>query len=109
MLVGLVGCGRWGKHILRDLRSLECDVLVVARSDESVARARAGSAHAILESVAELRGVEGVVVASSTETHASVIDEALALGVPVFVEKPLCTDPSEAQRLAAAAPERLFV
>ncbi|MGZ8708554.1 MAG: Gfo/Idh/MocA family protein [Gaiellaceae bacterium] len=109
MLVGLVGCGRWGKHILRDLRSLECDVLVVARSDESVARAREGSARAVVEAVDELQGVEGVVVASSTETHAGVIHEALAFGVPIFVEKPLCTDPAEAQHLAATAPERLFV
>ena len=109
MLVGLVGCGRWGQHILRDLRSLKCDVLVVARSDESVGRARAGNAHAVVASVAELQGVEGVVVASSTDTHAAVIDEALALDVPVFVEKPLCPDPAEARRLAAAANERLFV
>ena len=23
--VGLAGCGRWGRHILRDLRSLGCE------------------------------------------------------------------------------------
>jgi predicted dehydrogenase len=107
--VGLVGCGRWGKHILRDLRTLECDVLVVARSDESVARAREGNARAVVGTVDELQEVEGVVVASSTETHARLLDEVLELGLPVFVEKPLCTDPGEAKRLAATAPERLFV
>ena len=40
VVVGLVGCGRWGRHILRDLVSLGCEVPVVARSDASVARAR---------------------------------------------------------------------
>ena len=34
---------------------------------------------------------------------------ALRLGVPVFVEKPLCTDPGDAARLAAGAGDRLFV
>ena len=36
MVVGLVGCGNWGRHILRDLVSLGCEVPVVARSPESV-------------------------------------------------------------------------
>lgn len=109
MRVGLVGCGRWGKHILRDLRSLECDVLVVARSDESAARAQEGGAREVVESVAELKEVEGVIVASSTESHGQVLDEALELDVPVFVEKPLCADPGDGRRLAATAPDRLFV
>jgi dTDP-4-dehydrorhamnose 3,5-epimerase len=26
VIVGLVGCGRWGRHILRDLVSLGCEV-----------------------------------------------------------------------------------
>lgn len=109
MLVGLVGCGRWGKHILRDLRTLGCDVPVVARSAESVGRARAGGARTVVASLSDLRGIDGVVVATTTETHAAVVDEALALGVPVFVEKPLCADPTAARRLAAHAPDRLFV
>jgi Trk K+ transport system NAD-binding subunit len=35
VVVGLVGCGRWGRHILRDLVALGCEVHVVARSEES--------------------------------------------------------------------------
>ena len=44
MVVGLVGCGNWGRHILRDLVSLGCEVPVVVRSQESKARAREGGA-----------------------------------------------------------------
>jgi predicted dehydrogenase len=109
VLVGLVGCGRWGKHILRDLRALGCDVPVVARSQASVARARTGGAQAIVEAVHRLDEVDGVVVATTTATHAKVVEETLELGVPVFVEKPLCSDPAAARRLAANAPDRLFV
>lgn len=107
--VGLAGCGRWGRHILRDLLSLGCEVPVVARSEASRDRAHDGGATEIVAEIAALREVDGVVVATPTSTHAEVVEEALALGVPVFVEKPLTADLASARRLAAAAPERLFV
>jgi predicted dehydrogenase len=107
--VALVGCGRWGAHILRDLLALGCDVPVVARSDESRRRARALGAGDLVGSIAELPPVDGAVVATPTTTHAAVVDELLALGMPVYVEKPLTDDPASARRLADAAPDRLFV
>jgi predicted dehydrogenase len=107
--VALVGCGRWGRHILRDLTALGCEVPVVARSEASVERGREGAAAEIVADVASLRKVEGVVVATPTSTHAEVVEEALELGVPVFVEKPLTADVDSARRLAAIAPDRLFV
>jgi predicted dehydrogenase len=109
MEIGLVGCGVWGENVLRDLRLVGCDVRVVARSTASVGRAREGGATAIVGIVEELGGVAGVVVATPIETHAEVLDEALALDVPVFVEKPLCDDADDAARLAAHSQGRLFV
>jgi len=109
MRVALVGCGDWGRHILRDLRTLGCEVPVVARSEASLARARAGGAAEIVPSVSALEDVSGVVVATTTIAHAEATDDALALGVPVFVEKPLCPDAAVARRLAELAPDRLFV
>jgi len=109
MVVGLVGCGNWGRHILRDLVSLGCTVPVVARSEASRERAREGGAAAIVAEARSLPAVDGVVVATSTTSHAAVLDEVLPLGVPVFCEKPLSADPETATRLAALAPDRLFV
>jgi predicted dehydrogenase len=99
--VGLVGCGHWGRHILRDLKLLECTVHVVARSDASVERARAGDADTIVTTSAELPDVAGIVVAVPTNLHADIIDQVLPRGVPVFVEKPLTDDPDAARRLGA--------
>jgi predicted dehydrogenase len=107
--VALAGCGRWGRHILRDLLSLGCEVPVVARSAASRQRAEEGEATEIVDAVGSLREVDGVVVATPTSTHAEVVEEALALGVPVYVEKPLTGDVASARRLAEAAPDRLFV
>jgi predicted dehydrogenase len=107
--VALVGCGRWGRHVLRDLLALGCDVPVVTHSEQSRLSARELGARTVVDSVAELPPVDGVVVATPTTTHAAVIEEVLPLGVPVYVEKPLTDDPASARRLAEAAPDRLFV
>jgi predicted dehydrogenase len=107
--VALVGCGRWGRHVLRDLIALGCEVPVVARSEASSERAREGGAAEIVAEVSSLKEVEGVVVVTPTATHAEVVEEALGLGVPVFVEKPMTADVDSARRLAAIAPDRLFV
>jgi predicted dehydrogenase len=107
--IGLVGCGEWGRLILRDLRSLGCEVAVVARSALSVARAREGGASAVVAVADALPEVHGVVVATPSARHAESVESVLERGVPVFVEKPLSTAVGDARRLVARAPDRIFV
>jgi predicted dehydrogenase len=107
--IGLVGCGAWGRFILRDLVELGCEVTVVARSAGSRTLANKGGAETVVPSTAGLPAVDGIIVATPTSTHAMSVEEALEHDVPVFVEKPLTDDPADADRLAAAAPDRLFV
>jgi predicted dehydrogenase len=107
--VGLIGCGRWGQYILRDLRTLGCDVAVVARSAESRTRASHGDATVIVDRAEALPRVDGIIVATPTNIHAATVRAVLDRGVPVFVEKPLCCSLREAETLTRAAPERLFV
>lgn len=107
--IGLVGCGDWGRHILRDLDLLGASVEVVARSAASRARAEKGGAVAIVPSVGDLGDVAGIVVATPTSTHAEVLIEVLPRGVPVYVEKPLVTSTEEADAMAEQAADRLFV
>jgi predicted dehydrogenase len=107
--VGLVGVGRWGVNIARDVLALGVDLAAVARSRDSVDRAASVGVADVRPRVADLDDVAGVVVATTVTTHAEVVEEALGLGVPVFCEKPLTADPGAAARLAALAPDRLFV
>ena len=109
LTVGLVGCGHWGRHILRDLLSLGCVVPVATKSEESRRNAFEGGASIIVDRLEELPELDAVVVATPSATHASVIEAVLQRGVPVYTEKPLACDPESASRLAQAAPERLFV
>ena len=108
MRIGLVGCGAWGRFILRDLRELDCAVTVVdplAEARDAANECGADTAG----SIGELPKVDGIVVASPTVSHAAVVTEAFARAVPVFCEKPLTNDPESAGRLAAIGRGRLFV
>ena len=87
--IGLVGCGEWGKHILRDLCTLGCEVAVVCRSAVSWKRAIDGGAASIVKYLSDLPPVQGVVVATPTSTHFDVTQELLDRKIPIFVEKPI--------------------
>jgi predicted dehydrogenase len=104
-----VGCGRWGRFVLRDLVSLGSEVTVAVRSADARAAALAGGAARAVETVDDLPEVDGIVVVTPTPTHGEVVERTLERGVPVFVEKPLTDDLTSSERLAKTAPERLFV
>jgi predicted dehydrogenase len=107
--LGLVGCGRWGRLILRDLKALGGEITVVAKSADSLDNARAGAADLIVPEIGDLPAVSGVVVAVNTIHHAAVIEALLPLGVPIFCEKPFTCDVAAAERIVERAGERVFV
>lgn len=107
--IALIGCGRWGHFILRDLVALGADVHVVSPSAASRAGALAQGARAASAGLGELGRVDGVVVATPTVTHADVIEDLLPLGCPIFVEKPLASSVERARAVVAQAGERIFV
>lgn len=108
MKIGLIGCGRWGRLILRDLVALGADVSVVVPSEASRAAAKAAGASAVHASISDLGDMDGHVVAVPTISHADVVDALLPLGRPLFVEKPLTCDAISAARIARIAPDRVF-
>jgi predicted dehydrogenase len=103
--VGLVGCGAWGRHILRDLLALGCAVHVCNRSPAKVP----SEATSVVSDLDDLREVDGIVVAVPTSAHAEVVWAVLDRGVPIYVEKPITPDAAEARSLAEAGEGRLFV
>jgi len=107
--IGLVGCGAWGRHILRDLKQCGAVVHVVARSEASRRNAVAHSADSIVAHLADLPPVDGYVVASQTSLHGAIIEALLPSGRPIYTEKPLTADVASAQRIVDAGAERVFV
>lgn len=107
--IGVVGVGNWGRYIVRDLVSLGCAVVAIARSEASRRRAEEGGATTIVATVEEMPEVDGIVIATPSTDHTRQIRAVLPRCVPVFVEKPMTTDLDAARRLVDEAGERLFV
>jgi predicted dehydrogenase len=96
--IGLIGCGRWGRNILRDLLALGCSVTVA--DPDAQARAQAERAGArVLPDASAIPPADGYVVASPTSQHVVCIRQVLGRRRPIFVEKPLSSDPSAARSL----------
>lgn len=108
--IGLVGVGDWGRHILRDLKSLGARVHVVARSEASISRASDGGAASVVGTVAELPSdCSGYVVASDTVSHLDAVEPLLSRGKPIYVEKPLSPDLARIRRLPPEAAKLVFI
>ena len=103
MRIGLIGLGRIGAFHARTLVHLpEVTELVVTDAVPSLAAAVEGELGAtVVDTPEELlaRGVDGVVIASSTPTHGPLIRAAVAHGVPTFCEKPVTQRLEEAVAL----------
>ncbi|MCX7286828.1 MAG: Gfo/Idh/MocA family oxidoreductase [Rhodobacterales bacterium] len=108
MRIGLVGCGSWGRLILRDLITLGAKVAVASPSPQSRATALGLGASSVHVSVADLPLLDGYVVATPTTIHAEVIEALIPTGRPIFTEKPMTNDPAAADRIVARAGERVF-
>ena len=106
--VALVGCGVWGKNLLRALvESPRAEVVAVADlSPAKLARARLVAPRAALvSSLEEARALRptAVVIATPANTHGALVLEALDAGLDVFVEKPLAQSREDADLCAARA------
>jgi predicted dehydrogenase len=107
--VGVIGVGALGQHHARHLAGLR-EVRLVGIHDIDPIRAQQVAAElgtlVFPEMEALLARVEAVTVAVPTPVHAEVGLQALELGVPVLMEKPLAATLEEADRLIAAADRR---
>ncbi len=106
--VGVVGCGCWGPHLVRNLHDMpDVDLVGVAdRRPERLAYAlRAYPTVRPFPDHTELldADVDAVVLATPIDTHFALAREALAAGKHVLVEKPLATSVAEASELVRLA------
>jgi predicted dehydrogenase len=106
----LVGCGNWGKNILRDLCELGCRVFVADEGAESRQRALGLGAEQVFSTSDELPQCDGYVLATPVPALAPEAVKLLSRGAPIFSEKTLCPTEVDADRLASAGGQgRVFV
>jgi UDP-2-acetamido-3-amino-2,3-dideoxy-glucuronate N-acetyltransferase len=108
--IALIGYGRWGSNVARDLASTEGAALTHVVDVSPQALSRAAKAHpsaAVATRLADVLGaVDAVAICTPPATHAALAAAALAESKHVFVEKPIAMDLSAATQLEAAAETR---
>lgn len=113
--IAVLGCGGWGRNIVRTLREMGVLHSVADPSENGREQARRIApetpVHGDPDPLLADPGVRGVMIATPAETHYDMACRALAAGKDVFVEKPLTINVDEARELVqrAAAAERLLM
>jgi predicted dehydrogenase len=104
--VAVVGCGYWGKNLVRNFNLLGalaavCDATPTGRATATQLAPQA----IVMDDYDELlrSDVPGVVIATPAETHYSLASKALEAGKDVFVEKPLALTHEEGASLVHLA------
>jgi len=109
VVVGLIGAGRIGRLHAEHLRCRlpQADLVAVADVQERAAQSCA-ERFQIPRHTADYRAVlaeakvQAVVICSSTDTHARLIEEAAAAGKHIFCEKPIAADLTRIDHALAA-------
>jgi UDP-2-acetamido-3-amino-2,3-dideoxy-glucuronate N-acetyltransferase len=103
--VAVVGCGYWGKNIVRNFAEL--GALRAVCDEDAAAAGRAAQAFNVpARSYAEIlkdRDCTSVAISTPAALHAEHVAAALAAGKHVFVEKPLALSVEAGQELDQAA------
>ncbi|MET0965070.1 MAG: Gfo/Idh/MocA family oxidoreductase [Nakamurella sp.] len=104
MRLGLIGLGRIGAFHADTLSTLPgVDSLVVTDFVPAVTKTVAQKVGAEAADSPESlisSGVDGIIIAAATNAHTALIRAGVAAGIPVFCEKPLSGDLSEAAAIA---------
>jgi predicted dehydrogenase len=106
---GVIGAGAFGGHHARKYKTIEgIDLVGVFDPDQGRARALATDlgVQAFTDLKALIAAIDVATVASPASTHAQAALEALSAGKSVYVEKPLATEPRDADDMVAMAARR---
>ena len=90
--IGAIGCGYWGKNLVRNLHQLESLSLVCDAPKQVVAwRRKSHQVYHVVNDATDVMNtdIDGIAIATPAETHFSLATQALLAGKDVFVEKPL--------------------
>lgn len=103
--IAVVGCGHWGKNLVRNFSELGA-LAAVCDPDDEIARFYAEK-HCVdnltYAEVINRAAIEGVVLAVPAPLHASLAIEAMNAGKHVYVEKPLAMNRAEAESMIASS------
>ncbi len=103
--VAVIGCGYWGKNLVRNFSELGAlDAVVDAHAPTAEALAAKHGARVLeVEQALADDGIQAVAIAAPAAQHHALAKAALNARKHVFVEKPLALDVGQAEELCALA------
>jgi UDP-2-acetamido-3-amino-2,3-dideoxy-glucuronate N-acetyltransferase len=107
--VAVLGCGYWGKNLVRNFYELGALRVVCDPRQEALDEARSKYDVCMVtdvESVLSDQEIDAVVIAAPAAQHYDLALRSLAAGKDVYVEKPLALRADEGWKLAAFAAEQ---
>lgn len=112
--VGLVGCGRWGRHHLATLQTLQEEghvarLVVCDINPSQLNSVRADGVYHGFERMLESETLDAVAIVTPPETHAALLHLALAHELPALVEKPFTDHHGQAVDVFHAFPATAVV
>lgn len=105
--IAVVGCGHWGKNLVRNFYELEVLASICDPNTEIVeqySKQYRVQNHSFLEIIND-PNIKGVVLAVPAKHHATMAIDAMKQGKHVFVEKPLAMNEAEATLMIKTAKE----
>lgn len=114
MKVAVIGCGYWGKNLVRNFHELGALAAVSDNNSDTGAQfsQRYNVPFLSIDEIASSSAIDGVVIATPAILHAQLAKKFLESGKHVFVEKPLALDLDDAKELCEIASQKklsLFV
>ena len=103
--VAVVGCGYWGKNLVRDFSQLGALEALVDANAETVAGLQAKHGGRALDYAEALADpvIDGIVIAAPAHLHYDLARKALEAGKHVYVEKPLALELVQGEELVRLA------
>jgi len=103
--VAVIGCGYWGKNLVRNFHQLGALAAIHDASPQTAAALSAQYSAPVLDldTILNRSDIPAVVIAVPAEGHGRLVRRGLDAGKHVFVEKPLSLDLCEAEELCALA------
>lgn len=110
--VGLIGCGAWGKNLLRNFANLPGCVLLSCCDEDAKQLEKLSLSYPAVEFTSNSQEIIGntnldaVVIATPPASHFSLCKAAVAADKDVFVEKPLVLNTKEGEELVELAEKK---
>ena len=103
--VAVIGCGYWGRNLVRDFHGLEA-LVAVSDPNQNTAKSMAEQYGVKALDVDEIMAddsIDGIVIAAPAEVHAELALKGFEAGKHVYVEKPISLSIRDAEKMIAAS------